>query len=80
MVSSRFFEKLGNHSGTGIDLIMNSPGRFYASRLLKLIIAHMLENYEIKTDAEAKQETQRFYWRSAIVPKSSVVVQLRKRV
>ena len=59
---------------------MNSPGRYYASRVLKLVIAHILKDYEIKIDGKAKLTTQNFYWRSSIVPKSNTVIQLRKRL
>lgn len=80
MVSSNIFGKPRYCPTTAIDLSLSSPGRYYASRVLKIIIAHMIQHYEIKTDVNADQKTQRFYWRSAIVPKSNTVIRLRKRV
>ena len=80
MVSSNIFGKPRYCSKTEIDLILNSRGRYYASRALKIIIAHLIQYFDIKTDVNANPKTQKFYWRSAIVPKSNTVIQLRKRV
>lgn len=50
MVSSNIFGKPRYCSKTEIDLFLNRPGRYYASRALKIIIAHLIQYYDIKTD------------------------------
>jgi cytochrome P450 len=51
------------------------PGRFYATVILKLIVAHVITEYdvvlpEIKTSRSMQ-------WRSAVIPKSDNVLLLR---
>lgn len=55
------------------------PGRFFAARVLKLTLAHLLLNYDIKMDEEARGTTRNFSWRSAIVPKSGAALLFRRR-
>ncbi|KAF2864676.1 cytochrome P450 [Massariosphaeria phaeospora] len=53
------------------------PGRFYASITMKLILAYIVENYDCTLcDTRASRS---FSWRSSIVPKSSTVVNFRRR-
>ncbi|KAK8059254.1 cytochrome P450 [Apiospora saccharicola] len=53
------------------------PGRFYASLILKLITANLLQEWECKLrDTTAPRS---MVWRSSIVPRSDTVVLLRKR-
>ncbi|KAM7213478.1 cytochrome P450 [Rhypophila decipiens] len=59
------------------------PGRWYASLVMKLLLVHVLENYECKM-AEPKETRSRwswpryFFWRTGVVPSSRTVVQFRK--
>ncbi|EHK23856.1 uncharacterized protein TRIVIDRAFT_200187 [Trichoderma virens Gv29-8] len=53
------------------------PGRFYASLVTKLILIHILEDWECKMpDPEAPRSMT---WRSSIVPRSSTIIMLRKK-
>jgi len=54
------------------------PGRFYASLVLKLILVHILEEWEC---AMPDPSAPRFRtWRSSIVPRSSNVVSFRRQL
>ena len=53
------------------------PGRFYASAAIKLLMAHVLLNYDVKFANEQQKRT--FSWRTAIVPVSTVAILFRKR-
>ncbi|RAH44658.1 putative cytochrome P450 [Aspergillus brunneoviolaceus CBS 621.78] len=55
------------------------PGRYYASLLLKLVLAQILLRYEVKMVETAKDERRYFYWRSAIVPKAGAGLLFRER-
>ncbi|PYH41076.1 putative cytochrome P450 [Aspergillus saccharolyticus JOP 1030-1] len=57
------------------------PGRYYASLLLKLVLAQILLQYEVKLPVEGSQRPEKryFYWRSAIVPKAGAVLMFRER-
>ncbi|RAH66074.1 putative cytochrome P450 [Aspergillus aculeatinus CBS 121060] len=55
------------------------PGRYYASVLLKLVLAQILLRYEVKMVETAKDERRYFYWRSAIVPKAGAGLLFRER-
>ncbi|MCJ1312326.1 hypothetical protein MMC25_006000 [Agyrium rufum] len=56
------------------------PGRYYAAHILKLILSHILLNYDVQMPSDVKPSTRRsFYWRSAIVPKASTSVLFRPR-
>ncbi|MCJ1394808.1 hypothetical protein MMC18_007688 [Xylographa bjoerkii] len=53
------------------------PGRFYATLVLKLITAHLLQNYECTLDnIKGSRSVQ---WRSAIIPKSNIVLRIKAR-
>ncbi|KAE8423668.1 cytochrome P450 [Aspergillus pseudocaelatus] len=53
------------------------PGRWYVSRTLKQILAHLIMDYDIKlADPKAPRS---FIWTTAIVPRRSTVLMLRPR-
>ena len=54
-----------------------SPGRFYSSIALKLMLAHVLLNYDCHLADKAALRT--FSWRSAIIPRSSTMLLMRPR-
>lgn len=70
------------------------PGRWYASLVMKLLLVHVLENYECRThtdssDSSAEKKRSRwwpwtrswpryFFWRTGVVPSSRTIVQFRK--
>ncbi|KAI4141695.1 MAG: hypothetical protein L6R39_005229 [Caloplaca ligustica] len=53
------------------------PGRFYASAVLRLLLRHVISNFDINL-LNAKASRTRT-WRSAIVPCSSTIMVLRRR-
>ncbi|KAL8992990.1 MAG: hypothetical protein Q9169_006680 [Polycauliona sp. 2 TL-2023] len=54
------------------------PGRFYASAVLRLLLCHVLENFDVQLlDQTAKRAMT---WRSAIIPCSSTTIVVRPRV
>ena len=57
----------------------NSPGRYYAACVLKLVLGHILLEYDIKKIDGMERNARIFYWRSARVPRSDAVVLIRKR-
>lgn len=57
--------------------ILFSPGRFYAATMLKLVIAHVLLNYECSLDNIAGCRSMQ--WRSAIIPKASVKLRIKRQ-
>jgi len=56
---------------------LNSPGRFYASLIMKLILSEILSKYTIKLENE-KARTK-FYWESFTMPYESTRIILQKR-
>ena len=56
---------------------LDSPGRFYATLVLKLVVAHLLRNYDCKLDPI--KGSRSFQWRSAIIPKASLTLRIRPR-
>ncbi|KUI69918.1 Ent-kaurene oxidase [Cytospora mali] len=57
---------------------MHSPGRFYASLLLKLFLAHVLMHYDTMLPTTPAMRT--FHFRSSIIPTSKSAFLFRKRV
>jgi len=53
------------------------PGRFYASLVLKLILVHILEEWECRMPYPDAPRSRT--WRSSIVPRNSSVVMFRSR-
>ncbi|KAM0802496.1 cytochrome P450 [Usnea florida] len=53
------------------------PGRFYASVALKIMVAHVLLDFDFRLLSPEASRT--FSWRSAIIPRSSTVLQMRRR-
>jgi hypothetical protein len=78
-------------SEIGISLVVsvanvndNSPGRYYASHVLKIFLSHLIMNYDIQQSKDQGPPpffgTRRsFYFRSAIVPRSGTSFLFRKR-
>lgn len=69
-----------NHGGYNFWALlmhMPSPGRFFASGMLKLMVAHVLLTYDIRFADESQKRT--FCWRSAIVPSSKSAILFRER-
>ena len=71
--SDRTFESLSKNA----EFLLRSPGRFYATLVLKLILVHILSNYDCKMQ-EIKGPRSR-QWRSAIIPKESIMLWIRPR-
>ncbi|KAI1120819.1 cytochrome P450 [Nemania abortiva] len=63
------FWGLGRHS---------CPGRFYASLVLKLVIAHVLTHYEIEPTAQSGSRT--WSYRSSILPSTGFLFRIRGEV
>lgn len=55
------------------------PGRYYAVHALKIAVAHIILNYEVKMDDKQKHTSRNFNWRSATVPRSSTTLLFRER-
>ena len=54
-----------------------SPGRHYASFLLKTVLAHILQRYDFKLDCSDKSRT--FSWRTTVIPRFSTTLLVRNR-
>ena len=54
-----------------------SPGRFYSSFVIKLMLQHMLRHYEFELLEERKPNN--FTWRSAVMPRTDLMVMLTRR-
>ncbi|KAI4252474.1 MAG: hypothetical protein L6R42_007948 [Xanthoria sp. 1 TBL-2021] len=71
----RFLGKQGQQDTP--DSPPSSPGRYYASHVLKLALRNILRHYDIKpADAAAKRT---FAWRTAIIPRENVHLLFRHR-
>lgn len=55
--------------------LYHSPGRFYASAVLRLLLCHIVSNFDISLLNPNAGRTMT--WRSAIVPRSSTIIVLR---
>ncbi|KAF2202264.1 cytochrome P450 [Delitschia confertaspora ATCC 74209] len=55
------------------------PGRHYASRLLKLIVAHLISEYDIEMAGEGERQSRFFSWRTSILPSSACRIRIRKK-
>ncbi|KAF2014336.1 cytochrome P450 [Aaosphaeria arxii CBS 175.79] len=56
------------------------PGRFYASSILKLLVGNIIMNFDIDIDAVYMEEKRRtFIWRTAVVPRASIHLGVRRR-
>jgi hypothetical protein len=56
---------------------MGSPGRFYASLVMKMILAGILVEWECKLADSFFPRT--IVWRSSVVPREGAEVMFRKR-
>lgn len=57
--------------------ISHSPGRFYASFIIKLVLVEMLQNYDLKMDAIP--EKRYFTWRSSLIPRPNLQFEVRAK-
>ena len=74
---------MGNRNPFPASYLMlwfGSPGRFYAASVSKLALAHVLLNYTVKMKEGIMGTKRNFYWRSAIIPKSSVPLLFRRNL
>jgi hypothetical protein len=55
----------------------NSPGRFYASVATKLIMAHVLRNFESRLVDEGKKTW--ISWRSYVLPREDALIEFIPR-
>ncbi|KAJ5636491.1 cytochrome P450 [Penicillium longicatenatum] len=53
------------------------PGRWYASRTIKQILAHLVMEYELELVDEKSPRS--FVWTTAVVPRSGVMLRIKKR-
>jgi hypothetical protein len=54
-----------------------SPGRWYVSATLKPIVVHAVMNYEFRL--QDQKEERFFIWTTALVPRSTTRILIRKR-
>lgn len=62
----------------GADRCLTSPGRFYASAVLRLLLCHVLAKFDVQL--LDKRATRTMTWRSAIVPCSNTTIVVRPRL
>jgi cytochrome P450 len=55
------------------------PGRFFAQEALKLVLIHLLTNYEFKHSAEGQKMPLYFPYELRVMPNDKVPVQIRER-
>ncbi|OJD29368.1 cytochrome p450 [Diplodia corticola] len=60
---------LGNHT---------CPGRFYAARILKIAVAQIVLEYDIKM-ADGQEDSRYFNWRCSTIPHAKTTMLFRKR-
>jgi cytochrome P450 len=81
--SSMPIQKLGLTDSSDAWLVWGAgrilcPGRFYATVVLKLVVVHMLTEYDVLfPDCKKSRSMQ---WRSAIIPKSSITLLVKQRI
>ena len=66
-------------ANTRDDVPFFSPGRFYTSAVYKLILAHVLLEYDIKLADEGLKKAPTWTWRSDFVPLASSRLLFRRR-
>ena len=54
-----------------------SPGRYYASLITKLVLAHFLLNYDF--ELRDPKRSLSMAWRSTVVPRSDTILLVRDR-
>src|SRR6266498_492392 len=59
------------------DLFLTSPGRFYASLIMKLIVSQILLKYDLRLENESART--KWYWESFTMPYESTRVVLKER-
>lgn len=58
---------------------IHSPGRYFAVDVLKMVIAHILQNYDLKMADLHVSKKRTFDWRSATIPQASATLFFRER-
>jgi cytochrome P450 len=58
---------------------LSCPGRWYASYALKHALVELLTGYEFSLEKGGEEVNRHFVWTTAIVPKSSMAIHVRKR-
>jgi hypothetical protein len=58
---------------------LSCPGRWYASFALKHALVHLPTTYDFVLKKPEPSFKRHFVWATAIVPKSSMEIELRKR-
>jgi hypothetical protein len=53
----------------------NSPGRFHAALIMKIILAHIVSHYELTLESKGRTK---FMWESFTLPYDSTRVSLKK--
>ena len=67
--------KLGIHADS-LD-VGDSPGRFYAAAVMKVVVAQIISNYDVEL---VEPDAPRWWtWRSSMLPKASTMVTLTPR-
>lgn len=58
-------------------LTFRSPGRFYASAALKLVVALLVRNYDCELEPfDGEPYTE---WRTSLIPKSGLTLRVKQR-
>jgi hypothetical protein len=76
-MSGELVEWLGEFLSTrqadsGAQLTFNSPGRYYAAAVMKVILGQIIMNYDCEL---ANPEAPRWWtWRSSMLPKENTIV------
>lgn len=53
------------------------PGRFYATMVMKLVVAHIVTEYDVLLPESPSSRSMQ--WRSAVIPKCSVSLLVKRR-
>ncbi|KAI1475139.1 cytochrome P450 [Daldinia eschscholtzii] len=73
---SRYSDLSENYHAWGIGGIV-CPGRFYASVAAKLIVAHVLKNYDCSLQGQTTKKSHS--WRSYVLPREDVLITFSPR-
>ncbi|KAF2088040.1 cytochrome P450, partial [Saccharata proteae CBS 121410] len=79
--SGRFCESTAEYPLWGLGKHV-CPGRYYATRILKIVLAHILEEYDVRFPEEHDQnrdKSRNFNWRSSTIPRAESSILFRKR-
>lgn len=73
---------LGTYDVTGIctelTIVLPSPGRFYATAIMKIIMAQLLLHYNMQL---VEKDVRRWWtWRSSMLPRKGTLVRMSPRL